>query len=114
MLSFITPPVALGAFAAASIANARPIATGFAAMKLGGAIYLLPCLFVVHPALVLEGTTASVVIAIGAAVTGLFLLVGGMQGFLPLLEQRLGTVARIGCGLCGMGVAAAPALLASA
>jgi len=49
MLSFITPPVALGAFAAASIADARPIATGFAAMRLGGAIYLLPFLFCAAP-----------------------------------------------------------------
>ncbi len=111
MLSFITPPVALGAFAAASIANARPIATGIAAMKLGGAIYLLPFLFVVHPALILEGTTTSVLIAIAAAIAGLFLLVGGMQGFLPLLERRLGTFARLVCALGGMAVAASPVFL---
>ena len=48
MLSFITPPVALGAFSAASIAQSSPIATGFEAMRLGVAIYLV-LFFCVEP-----------------------------------------------------------------
>ena len=56
MLSFITPPVALGAFSAASIAQSSPIATGFEAMRLGVAIYLVPFLFVLNPSLIGSGT----------------------------------------------------------
>ena len=39
MVSYITPPVALGAFAAATIAQANPMRTGFEAMRLGSVIY---------------------------------------------------------------------------
>jgi len=113
MLSFITPPVALGAFAAASIAEAKPIATGFAAMRLGGTIYLLPFLFVVHPALILQGSTTAIVVAVLSASAGLFLLVGGMQGYLPLLERRLGSGLRATVALLGVAIAAAPVLLAN-
>ncbi len=113
MLSFITPPVALGAFAAASIAQAKPIATGFAAMRLGGAIYLLPFLFVVHPALILEGSTTAIAVAVLSTSIGLFLLVGGMQGYLPLFERRLGSAARFIVATLGIAVAATPVLVAN-
>ena len=56
MLSFITPPVALGAFAAASIAGSSALATGFKAMRLGSVIYFIPFFFVLEPALILSGT----------------------------------------------------------
>jgi TRAP-type uncharacterized transport system fused permease subunit len=38
MLSFITPPVALAAFAAASVAQVSPMRAGFEAMRLGAII----------------------------------------------------------------------------
>jgi len=111
MLSFITPPVALGAFAAASIADARPIATGFAAMRLGGAIYLLPFLFVLAPPLILDGSLYEVAMALGCAIVGMYLLVSGMQGYLPIIESRLNRFLRLLAGLGGIVVAAAPLLL---
>ena len=112
MLSFITPPVALGAFAAASIADAKPIATGFAAMRLGGAIYLLPFLFVLAPPLILDGSATQIALALGCAVMGLYLLVGGMQGYLPVVERRLNNALRVAAGLGGIVLAATPLLLA--
>ena len=111
MLSFITPPVALGAFAAASIAEARPIATGFAAMRLGGAIYLLPFLFVLAPPLILDGSAWEITIAVSCAIGGLYLLVSGMQGYLPLVERRLKSAARLFVGFTGMLLAASPLLV---
>src|SRR5690606_36681702 len=54
MVSFITPPVALGAFAAASIARTSSFAVGFEAMRLGSVIYFLPFFFVLNPALILK------------------------------------------------------------
>ena len=50
MLSFITPPVALGAFAAASIAKTSPMQTGFEAMRFGSVIYFIPFFFAFQPA----------------------------------------------------------------
>jgi len=50
MMSTVTPPVALAAFAAAPIAGADPIRTGFAAAKIAVAGFLIPFVFVYHPA----------------------------------------------------------------
>jgi hypothetical protein len=55
MISFITPPMALGAFSGAAIARSTPMKTGVQAMRLGIAIYFLPFFFVLNPALVLNG-----------------------------------------------------------
>ncbi len=54
MLSFITPPVALAAFAAASVAQVSPMRAGFEAMRLGAIIYFVPFFFVFNPALLLR------------------------------------------------------------
>jgi len=82
MLSFITPPVALGAFAAASIAGANPIRTGFTAMRLGSVIYFIPFLFVVTPALLLQGEPLEVTLAIARALLAVWMIAGGLQGYL--------------------------------
>ncbi len=74
MLSYITPPVAIGAFAAATIAKANPMRTGLEAMRLGGVIYLLPFFFVVAPALLMKGTAFDVVLNSGSALFGVFLI----------------------------------------
>ncbi len=50
VMSTVTPPVALAAFAAAPIAGADPIRTGFEAARLGVAGFLIPFVFVFHPA----------------------------------------------------------------
>lgn len=50
MMSTVTPPVALAAFAAAPIAGADPIRTGFEAAKISLAGFLIPFVFVYHPA----------------------------------------------------------------
>ena len=50
MMSTVTPPVALAAFAAAPIAGADPIRTGFEAARIALAGFLIPFVFVYHPA----------------------------------------------------------------
>lgn len=51
--SAITPPVALAAFAAASITKAEPMATGFSAVKSGIVMFVIPFVFAVYPELLL-------------------------------------------------------------
>jgi TRAP transporter 4TM/12TM fusion protein len=53
VLSVVTPPVALAAFAAAPIAGANPMETGFEASRLAIAGFIIPYLFVFHPDLLL-------------------------------------------------------------
>ena len=51
--SAITPPVALAAFAAASITKGEPMATGFSAMKSGIVIFIIPFIFALYPEILL-------------------------------------------------------------
>ncbi len=51
--SAITPPVALAAFAAASITKAEPMATGFSAVRSGIVMFIIPFVFALYPELLL-------------------------------------------------------------
>ena len=51
--SAITPPVALAAFAAASITKAEPMSTGFSAVKSGIVMFVIPFVFAMYPELLL-------------------------------------------------------------
>jgi TRAP transporter 4TM/12TM fusion protein len=82
MISFITPPVALGSFAAASLAEAPPMKTGFQAMRLGIAIYFLPFFFVYNPALVLHGSFLEIVKVLTTCTLGILLISAAMEGYL--------------------------------
>lgn len=53
VLSAITPPVALGAFAAAPIAGANPLTIGFVACRIAFAGFLIPFAFINTPGLLL-------------------------------------------------------------
>ena len=58
VLSMVTPPVALAAFAAAPIAGANPMETGVEAIRLSFAGFIIPFMFVYYPDLLLiEGFT---------------------------------------------------------
>lgn len=107
MVSFITPPVALAAFGAASISGANPMAVGFEAMRLGFAIYIIPFLFVLNPALIFIGTTPEIMTALAAAFVGIALIAYAAQGFFPLI----GTVAVTPLGLAGRLLTAVGAFL---
>lgn len=111
MLSFITPPVALAAFAAASVAKADPMATGFEAMRLGTIIYFIPFFFVYNPALLLQGPWGEIIIVCTTAVIGIVMLGSALQGYLVgfgrLPAGVLGMSGRILLGVAGL-VCAAP------
>ena len=51
--SAITPPVALAAFAAASITKAEPMKTGFSAVRSGIVMFIIPFVFALYPELLL-------------------------------------------------------------
>ena len=82
MISFITPPVAIGAFAAASVAGANGIRTGVEAMKLGSVIYFIPFFFVLNPALIGRGSIYDILIVFFSAVIGIIFISSSLQGYL--------------------------------
>jgi len=110
MLSFITPPVALAAFAGASVAKADPMATGFEAMRLGTIIYFIPFFFVYNPALLLQGAWTEILVVCASAVAGVVLLGGALQSYLigvgRLPSGVVGMACRILIGAGGLVLAA--------
>ena len=94
MLSAITPPVAIASFAAAGIAGAPAMRTGWESMWVGSIIYFLPFFFVLNPALVLQGPdpwlpALGLTLLIG---TGILFICGGIQGY----QSGIGDLRRAG------------------
>lgn len=82
ILSFITPPVCVAAFAGAAIAESKAMETGFIALKLGLVAFIVPYMFVYQPALLGIGETSEIVWASVTALIGVVGLAGGLQGWL--------------------------------
>lgn len=82
-LSFITPPVAVAAYIAAGISGGDPWKTGFRAVRLGFAAFLVPWAFVFDPGILMIGPPLKIiggfifitlsVLSIGVAFEGYFL-----------------------------------------
>ena len=82
VVSTITPPVALAAFAGAAIAKTPPMATAVESARVGIAKYLVPFAFVYNPSLLFDGSIAWTVYSALAAVTGLWLLSAALEAWL--------------------------------
>lgn len=102
MMSFVTPPVAIGAFFAASMAGAEPLKTGFAATRFGWTAYIVPFLFVFSPSLLLQSKSVlGTVIAIATAIAGIWLVSAGMIGF---IARPLSLALRAGLLIAGLAL----------
>jgi TRAP transporter 4TM/12TM fusion protein len=94
MLSFITPPVAIAAYAAASLAGADSMKTGFQAIRLGVILFLIPFFFVFQPAFVLHGSGFEILKVLVTGFIGVFLIASGLEGYL-LGMGRLSPLQRV-------------------
>ncbi len=98
--SNVTPPVALAAFAAAGVARADPMKTGFAAWKFAKGLYLIPLFMVFNPEIITGGPLLVVTWGVLTAFAALGAFAAALEGFIftrmyPLsrLLAALGTVA---------------------
>jgi TRAP-type uncharacterized transport system fused permease subunit len=92
VLSFLTPPVCLAAYAAASIAGANMMKTALQSMKLGIAAYLVPFIFAYRPALLMKGTVFEVTEACFTAVIGVIFIGIAAEGY---LFRNIGIMKRV-------------------
>ena len=99
MMSMITPPICMAAFAAASIARAGPMATGFAAMRFGWSAYVIPVLFAFSPTLLMIGAPLEIGLALVTATVGVWLVSAALAGF---LTDRLGLARRVAFAVFGL------------
>jgi TRAP transporter 4TM/12TM fusion protein len=98
-LSNITPPVALAAYAAAGVAGAPPLRTGFAAMGIAIGGFVVPFAFVYDPLLLLDGSPAAVAAALVGAGLGAAALAAAIVGFLGSPVPIAGRVVLAGSGV---------------
>ncbi|GIX14586.1 MAG: hypothetical protein KatS3mg118_2545 [Paracoccaceae bacterium] len=80
MMSMITPPIAIGAFAAAAIAGGSPMRTGLEAMRFAWLAFLIPFLFVLSPTLLMQGPPAEVALSVATAAAGVVCVSAAMAG----------------------------------
>jgi TRAP transporter 4TM/12TM fusion protein len=82
ILSAITPPVALAVFAAAGLAKSDLWPSGWAAVKIGAAGFIVPFMFVYEPALLFIGPLGQSLHAAVSACIGATLLAASLHGWL--------------------------------
>ena len=96
VLSAITPPVALAVFAAAALAKANMWRSGFEAMRIAAAGFIVPFMFVYEPSLLAIGDWGTIALATVSATIGVMCLAASLYGYLlaPLaVWQRLALAA---------------------
>ena len=81
MMSMITPPVAIGAFAAATLTGADPMRTGFAAMRFGWLAFVIPFMFVASPSLLMNAGPATVILDAAGALAATWLISVSIIGY---------------------------------
>jgi TRAP-type uncharacterized transport system fused permease subunit len=117
VLSDLTPPDAITAFAAANLAGSEMMSTGIEAFKLGMAGFLVPFAFVFQPALLLQGTLFEILKGTGLTALGVACLAAALVGhvwsslnwlhrLLFISAAGLLVFPTIGLEVIGMGLAA--------
>jgi TRAP transporter 4TM/12TM fusion protein len=108
IMSMVTPPVALAAFAAANIAGADVDGTGWTATRIGWAAYLVPFLFVLSPPLLMQGSFFQIAGATCLAALGIWL---GTVGVVGHFNSVVAPAKRGALILAGVGLMACATLI---
>lgn len=100
IISAITPPVALAAYAGASLAGADFNKTGWIALRLGFVAFLIPYTLVFGPSLMMEGEAVKIITSFLTALLGAAFLAIGLQRYflraISRIEAVLYVIAAIG------------------
>jgi TRAP transporter 4TM/12TM fusion protein len=81
IISAVTPPVAIAAYAGAGLAGSQPFSTGLMAFRLTIAGFLIPYVFIYGPSLLLQGTVQGIFWGISTTFIGIVALAAGVGGF---------------------------------
>ena len=93
MMSMVTPPTALAAYAGAMIAGADIMKTGFTAWTFSLSGYLLPFMFVLNPAFLMIGSVPEIALATVTGAVGVMTLGAAVAGH---VKMRLKVLERSG------------------
>jgi TRAP transporter 4TM/12TM fusion protein len=82
ILASVTPPVAMAAYAAASISGSDPIKTGFKSFNLAIVGFIVPLVFIFNNALLLLCSINSIILSIFVVLFAIVCLVFGIEGYM--------------------------------
>jgi len=106
LASFFTPPLCIAVFVSIAISGSKLWETGWEAVRLGVAVFIIPLAFVLDEGLLLHGSLGKIAWAIATALVGAYFLACGLQGFAlgPLAMWRRLAVGIGGLLLVGPGL----------
>ncbi|MEW6335693.1 MAG: TRAP transporter fused permease subunit [Thermodesulfobacteriota bacterium] len=81
VISMVTPPVAVAAYAGAEIAGAEMMRVGFIATRLCLVAFIIPFIFIFEPALLMVGSAPEILQAFVTAMIGIVSLAGALEGW---------------------------------
>ena len=81
IISNVTTPVALAAYAAAGVARCNPTRTGVFAFKLSLSGFILPFMFVYNPVLLMQGGALEIIQSLITALLGIYSLSAALEKF---------------------------------
>lgn len=82
IIGMITPPVAISAYVAASVAGGEMFATGTTAFLLAFPIYIIPYMFIYEPSLLGIGSLGVVLSTLVTAAVGIWAFASAIQGWI--------------------------------
>lgn len=105
MLSMITPPVAIAAYAAANIARVSGWSTGWSAVVVGWSTFFIPFLFVTEPSMLMNDTWLAIGWHFARNILGIFVGTASIVGF---AFAPLSTPMRIAFGASALAILIPP------
>ena len=99
VLSAITPPVALAVYAAAGLAKSDLWKSGWAAVKIGAAGFIVPFMCIYEPALLMIGDWPSIILAFVTSSVGILFFAAGLHGYLLTPASYWQRIALVVAGL---------------
>ncbi|MBS0245049.1 MAG: TRAP transporter fused permease subunit [Proteobacteria bacterium] len=105
MLSMITPPVAIAAYAAANIARVPGWNAGWMAVVVGWSTFFIPFLFVTEPSMLMSGAWPVIAWNLFRNVLGIVVGTAGIVGF---MFAPLPTAMRLAFGAAGVAILIPP------
>lgn len=114
VMSALTPPVAVAAYAASAIADENPLVIAVNSVKIAIGAFLIPFAFVYNPGLLLQGSVVEICIAVSTAIIGLFFTAVAIEGYLTGPIARGPRIACFGAALAVLFGGILIALIATA
>ncbi len=101
VMSAITPPVAVAAYAASSIAEDNPLLIAVMAVKFALAAFIVPFVFVYGPELLMIGSWYVIAVSLVTAIIGLILIAAALESY---FQDHLVLWERLLLGAVGFGL----------